>query len=696
MTLAFDANDYFVFDGYCLAPQQFDDIQVCNGLALLTGNSWQIWDVSDPVHPVILSEVPYADRDSDAPCLTRDKIYLVNDDQLMTLDISDPESPQYIGFSVLNWESKLNHIIVKNDVAYAIGRYNRYGVDIADPFMPKIFWESNDSLVGVDIAVSKNRLYVSNTHSIRIFSIENPRVPELQGVIYDYPIQHFACSGNLIAFSTTDYSEIWDVTNGWNPKRLGPRSLYSRGQPYFSADRQMLILVNDNWWDAYDIKNPAVPVQLWTKEFDRYSTTRSDGVYLYRLVEGLEIYRIGKNAPELVHPAPLRPDMEFQKMVKSSSNLAAVSTSDSTIFFDTDAVCNQGIQSSIPFAFQTAAFAGQTGFAAAGKNGLIFYDVTDASSPKVKAMFSSMRPEKLKISNHQMVVWDNAFPGGVTWLDLTDFFNPQISGTKDWDGEVLDFHLASDICYVLLNLDEKPVLTAVLSEPPFNTLWQIEIQPAESIYELTGQIEQYDDVLYLRCDNQIIGIEINGRESPERIETGWGVRGDSIQIDDSLKLLFVSYNNNRVRLLSLENKWHPKLLMDSYPTSNDSITNLFQDGILFCVGYEFIARLAFQIVPKIEMAGWTMTQAGTQYHIRGQAQVSGPGVMRLEVMADGRTGILFNDDGVDGDAIAGDSIFTLDTMVNSPVTSGEYLINLSVSDQTGRTRYWPDLEVPRY
>ncbi len=198
-------------------------------------------------------------------------------------------------------------------------------------------------------------------------------------------------------------------------------------------------------------------------------------------------------------------------------------------------------------------------------------------------------------------------------------------------------------------------------------------------------------------DGEMFIAEITGNSPPTRIEKKEYIFGNADFWVGRNLMMVNTYGDACWCYSPADDPWNPEFLAyDDYWANYKHRDYVLDDDYLWEILDNTIIKYRYSPVPHIEMGGWTMRKVGSEYRLTGMAQLSSYPVLRVEVMnGEMRTGILFTDDGIAGDAAAGDGVYTLELQFDGTLPAGKFPLVFSVLDNFGRMIHWPDLEVDR-
>ncbi len=137
-----------------------------------------IINISDPVHPILLSQYDYYTRKI---FVENDIAYISGGDGLVILDVSDPKSPTELG----NYTGiDLAGLSYSNDLVYIGHRYNGLKIiNVSNPTSPVLEGEyiEGPNQVYTDVFISEETAYVADGqgNSLKIINVTNSSKPEL-------------------------------------------------------------------------------------------------------------------------------------------------------------------------------------------------------------------------------------------------------------------------------------------------------------------------------------------------------------------------------------------------------------------------------------------------------------------------------------------------------------------------------------
>jgi hypothetical protein len=284
-----------------------DNVRVQDGYAYgVSPYGLMIIDLTDPTTPVVVSQLYFptsargaVDVSGDIVCMARK-----GDQSLVTVDVSDPANPFILSNCPLG--EYANHVLIVEDHAFVVLDDYLKLVDITDPNIPQLI----DWALPIDIVRSLKRsgsyMYATDKYGVKIIDVSIPSTPSVVGV-YEYPEDEYGLAavsegylylGGLAGINVVDFS---------NPSV--PQSIMS-----FSLDMVNDLAISGNtlvvsrWYEPmvlYDITNPEAVTQITLiTSLERFGGVQTEGEYLYTYhtePRGIHIWDISTpNSPNMI------------------------------------------------------------------------------------------------------------------------------------------------------------------------------------------------------------------------------------------------------------------------------------------------------------------------------------------------------------------------------------------------------------
>ncbi len=302
-----------------LALLEANGVAVAGQVVYVTDNAGlHLLDISDPATPQKIGFYPA--EGTPGVVVASDMAYLMSGGKLHLIDISDPTAPQQVGGYSL--PSGANHLAVVGQTLYlGAGQGGFIILDVSDPAAPREISRTagNTSKVAV---LGTTAYAVDGMDLLRLLDVSDPTRPHLLGAFRPGDV----ITDLLVGPSPTDPSvtlaylgtlglgvRIVNVSNPAGPQEIGVYP--SRGSAYSLALAGNRLYVANGWGagglSLVDITNPAAPAeasfippaaQAWDSFVDMAAVPVADGVkvYIANRFEGLLIY---SDIPAAISPA---------------------------------------------------------------------------------------------------------------------------------------------------------------------------------------------------------------------------------------------------------------------------------------------------------------------------------------------------------------------------------------------------------
>lgn len=356
-----------------------------------------------------------------------DFAYVVQGTRLVTLDVSDPTDPQYLGRT-----EPLPGIVRDIDtdgsfVYLAVGKDGLWIVDVSIPASPRIVGSAGVYMEAMGVAVAGSHAYIADAWAagLRIFDISDPANP-----------QHTGC--------------VW-TAGGLRRMDL------NRNLAYLTDESGSLIRV--------DVSNPSRPVRAG--EFETLGGALDVSVsgsyaYVAEGKAGMEILRIGLFGLESVGSIDTPGYAAAISLVGSHAYLA---DGDSLRVVDVSDPANPRELSSYdfehPYKYSSGTLApedllvvGSHAYYAATGKGLRVIDVSDPSRLREVGAYHTLEDVRsVAVSAGHAYLAD--IDAGLKVVDISDPSRPQVIAAVETETWTRSVHLSGSYAYVLDGLDNQ-------------------------------------------------------------------------------------------------------------------------------------------------------------------------------------------------------------------------------------------------
>ena len=252
-------------------------------VANFIGNSMQVFDVSDPGIPTLVTSVPTILPVSIT--ISGGRAFVVNQDQnLSVFDLGTPASPALLGSVPTDLQP--TSVAVNGDYAY-VSHGNGATLmvyDVSDPSSMSLLSSLSVPIApGSTVAIKDDHLYwVARTLSV-VFDLSNPASPQFV-TNPSWGGDHFTRSGDhlYVASTLTDELIVVDVSNAAQPVVVAtvpagndPKSVAVAGNNAY------LVSYSSNELIVFDVSDPASPLPRGSAATGQPWYVTSDGEHAY-------------------------------------------------------------------------------------------------------------------------------------------------------------------------------------------------------------------------------------------------------------------------------------------------------------------------------------------------------------------------------------------------------------------------------
>jgi len=286
-------------------------------------NIVQILDLSDPVHPEDICQIPLHPGNI---CKQGNYLYLAAyDEGYYILDISN--LPNYgTVYSAHGYYDVLDMEVVGDYAYLAIAGGGLEIMNVADPQHPQTVGQYNTPGRAQHVSVQGNKAYIGDSSGgLQIIDISNPANPVILSNFATAGSTTYVCVENNIAYVTegTGVMEMIDVSDPLNPVLI---SSYFAPQQLCWMELRDGIAYLANWNEGFQIldvsypQNPALLSQI-NPEQPMYDSAASGSLACVAKYQyGMDVYdRTNPQNPVLISHTDVEPDAVIEQVVLSGS-----------------------------------------------------------------------------------------------------------------------------------------------------------------------------------------------------------------------------------------------------------------------------------------------------------------------------------------------------------------------------------------
>ncbi len=290
------------YAGYVFVPGACD-VAVKGGYAYVAGNGFYVVDVSNPMAPVVVANLPVGSSDGGVAVLgTVAYLATTYSNELYTVDISNPVSPRILGNVALPLPVD---VAVYHNYAYVADLGDGLVVvDVSKPASPKIVGsEAMDWATSV--AVSDTIAYVGSDEggNVALIDVANP------GALR--PIGSAGCTGlvggtavrgAMVYVATFQGLDVIDVTNPNSPPIRANLALPGYGADIVTSGSTAYVADSDGGVQIVDVSTPTSPRSLGAVATpDACCGVATAGQYLYAADYSAGLHVIDISYPAAAH-----------------------------------------------------------------------------------------------------------------------------------------------------------------------------------------------------------------------------------------------------------------------------------------------------------------------------------------------------------------------------------------------------------
>ncbi|MEM6261626.1 MAG: hypothetical protein AAGI38_03890 [Bacteroidota bacterium] len=274
-----------------------------NYMYVVDEDKLKIIDVSDPANPVLAGSIA-ATYSLEDVAISGNIAYIAErvNDRLRVIDISDPANPTQIsGFNSIN---DLSLVEADGNYAYVAGRVSQklQIIDVSDPTNLSQVADISIGLGSLDIEKSGDYIYLIQRTKLKIVDVSDPLNPMKLGSITLSFAENVAVEGQYAYVTDAGDLSIFDISDPTNPVRVGRSNVFPgsvRGVAV-SDDHAYVSSNGDNMLYILNVSDPTTPeVVIKRQGIDESNAIEVSGKYAYVVDDArnrkLKIFKVGCN-----------------------------------------------------------------------------------------------------------------------------------------------------------------------------------------------------------------------------------------------------------------------------------------------------------------------------------------------------------------------------------------------------------------
>ncbi|MCB1163030.1 hypothetical protein KDL67_10125, partial [bacterium] len=566
-----DYDDYVNLVGDMTLPYWGESVTVDGDIAYVgTTDQMLVMDVSDPVHPVVLTSFGaqgsrWVTLDGDLAYVTyaagSSDIYMPPSG-LQVFNVANPAAPVLLGevpIDIVDLSTLLHTALVGGHYLFACYYHSLNVYDVADPSAPALVAELTAFPDAFDILVQGDVAYLGGAGGVRILDVTDPLAPVLLATVAmsSYP-RALTLDGNVLYatgyyWANTGFLASVDVSVPGAPSVLSTLPL--SGQPYDIVVQADRALVANGGVEVIDVADPAATVDLGRVGIPDYSR----GLALagdHALVTCYDANFMQSNASFATVLAP----PAFVPMVTHNLSAAA----------------------------KRIVLEGRTAYLASGADDLVIVDLTDIESPATLSQ-TALPGEARDLVLQDGLIYVAAFDGGLQIVNVADPASPWLVGGLTLSDEAIAVALGEGVAFLAL---QNGVVVAVdVSDPG---LPQLLGSTTEAHY--TQDVALAGNILYCAASLNCWYLDVSNPSAMHVAgysEMGWG-GAHRVEIVGDLMIRAKAYNwddlfGGGVGVYDISDPVAPQLLGSKSLGYSDGYDLAVSGSTLYVAAYGLVA-----------------------------------------------------------------------------------------------------------
>jgi hypothetical protein len=192
-------------------------------------------------------------------------VYVGAGPRLVTVDISDPENPQFLGQTEM-LPHLVENIVINGNFAYVAASYAGLQIiDISNPQLPLIVGSETDPTLAFAIAYTNNHVFITDpeTGTLRLLNVSDPTHPSPVWSLNGFGGGTDVLVNGDYLYTVMDTLEVFDISNITQPKLVTslPANTLDNGWFYSLAvaENSLYAISVTSEFYVFDISQPDLP-----------------------------------------------------------------------------------------------------------------------------------------------------------------------------------------------------------------------------------------------------------------------------------------------------------------------------------------------------------------------------------------------------------------------------------------------------
>jgi|GEM_PF-155861 len=491
------------------------------------GDGLKVVDISIPSNPQIVGSVSTVGSAFGVVVSGSHAYIAASWSGLQVVDISIPSNPQIIGS--VDTPDDANRVIVFGDIAYVVDRFSGIQIiDISTPSDPRIIGGIDTPEYALSAALSGNYIYMADIfNGLQIADISIISPPQIAGSVGDFGwANDLVVSGSYAYVAGPNELRVIDIGTASSPQIVGTESVAPNVAFSVDVSGNYAYVANDSdGLKVIDISTPSAPETVGAFDFDgrAFDIDVSGGyAYIADLDDTLQVINISSPTNPTAAGSLSLPHNAWNVAVSGSYAYVACDQSGLQIIDVSNPYSPYiaGTYDTLPQAIGIAVSWPYVYMGVLGE-GLYVINVASPGSPYLVATIGGFSFQVTDI----VVSGDRAFVAhrytGMSVVDISDPYNPQILGTMDTLSYADGIAVSGNYAYiadgstglVIMPLPQEifPVtvsssteITVSLPSPPIPGHYSLKVFDNSQSHVMPGAVSFTDDASILNAKAIIV------------------------------------------------------------------------------------------------------------------------------------------------------------------------------------------------